>query len=185
LLRIKFIDMKVIALVNMNGGKALVFDKEDEMIYKRNGNIIYGFNGFKYNCYEYQGGSQAFAGREFDIELDDGEVVKCKGDWWHAGVNRVSELENVSLINIASECIESLKKCYVFCGGEMDSKKYQEAINNPDLPVYDYWDYEKVIKFDGMRKKYIRSEIKLQKAKESLTKEVKRLYKENKQFKKA
>lgn len=104
-----------------------VFDKIEPLVYKQFDDLIIGSNGVlvSFLYYEKSLYAQAFAGREFKIELENGEVVLCKGDWWD-GFNTLKHSAiilkelNISgmqeLCSVSCETEESLRKCFVFSG---------------------------------------------------------------------
>ena len=144
--------MKIEALVEMNGGLAIVLDKPVSLIYKRIGyHTIYGTNGLFYTCYGYSEPTkafQAFAGREFDIKLEDGEVVHANGQWWDKNQNIVEKELSIELTHIPVSNIESLRNCYVFTGYEADKDKIYNFIGSYDGPIYGYDEYDKILKRD-------------------------------------
>lgn len=91
---------------------------------------------------------QAFAGREFDIQLADGSTMHCKGQVWSG---RQSGPTPEPLVSVGVNTIEGLTKCHVFmsCGG-ISKAKYEAwlAENTPSyrLDKYDprasmaFWD---------------------------------------------
>ncbi len=167
---------KILALVKFNDGVALVLDKKPELIYKLIGGIIFGTDGLFYDCYEY--GScdknwKAFGGRKFDIKLENGEIINCYGQWWHGGFNKVEKLIGRKIGHATAKTINGLKECYVFSGYEVDFLLFNEFIKTYSGIVYPYREYEKIIKFDDMRRKLSNEIYKLEQAKKSLIKEVK------------
>lgn len=169
---------QVIAKVKFNSGIAIVLNDTPKLIYKRIGsNVIYGTDGLFYKCYAYERPSpcwQAFGGAKFDIVLEDGEVVQCTGQWWDAGHYIFKDFSTISLCDATVGTIEKLKKCYVFWGYIADKEKYIELLDaHSDLPVYPYDDYEKIIRYDGLRNKYYKETHKLEMAKKHLIKNVK------------
>lgn len=167
---------KILAAVKFNSRIAYVLDKEPELTYKKVGNIIYGTDGLFYSCYEYSGMSpnrKAFAGREFDITLEDGEVINCVGQWWDGGFAEVEKITNCKIEHATINTLDKLKECYVFSGYEVDAEKFNQFIKSYTGGVYDYWEYEKIIKYDDMHKSYIEKIVKLEAAKASLIKSIK------------
>lgn len=174
--------MKIIAKVKFNNGWAYVLDKIEPMVYKRIGSdFIYGTNGILYHCYfkRHERGQKAFGGRKFDITLDDGEIVNCSGEWWDGNRNKVEKELGISLASRSISTKEELKKCYVFFGYDIDLESFTKLIDdyhsNVFSFIYDYRDYEKIIKYDDDRKSLWRKISKLESDKKSLIKEAKRL----------
>ena len=71
-------NFRILAVVKFNNGEALVLDRKLELVYTKYGNkTIVGTDGIFYQCYYHdcRGGMNAFAGREFDLTMEDGEIV--------------------------------------------------------------------------------------------------------------
>ncbi|MEL4885691.1 hypothetical protein N6P31_01175 [Pectobacterium betavasculorum] len=140
--------LSVVAVVSMNGGEALVLNRRLELVYEKmpNGDYVGEDGPFKDLLY-YQHGSgafKAFAGRELTLKMKDGTLNKIKDHWWSGSLKGTQ--------SVVVGDVESLKKCYVFSGGCSTGKEEYEALRSTYTgPVYPYWDYEKIIKFDDMR----------------------------------
>ena len=177
------------AVVKFNDGFAIVLEEKPKLVYKRIGtNIIYGTDGIFYKCYGFDRpskGWEAFGGSKFDLEMEDGEVINCYGQWWDSGSNKVGEHVGCKIGHAAVGVIDDLKRCYVYSGYDVDVEKYNEFLKTYTGTIFEYMDYEKIIKFDDMRSKSFRNELKLKKAKGSLIKEIKRLSAENRTLKEA
>lgn len=174
---------KILAKVKFNDGIAIVIDKYPELVYQRIGSgVIYGTDGVFYSCYRHEiphGRFKAFAGREFTLTMQDGEKVLCNGQWWDAGRDIVEEHLNIKLCSATIETAERLKKCYVFTGISADSNKMDALLSDyANLPVYPYYDYEKILKYDDMRLDFYRRLMRIEKAKKNLIIKVKELHKE-------
>lgn len=142
------------ALVKFNSGVALVLDKSPEFKYYRQGNLIIGLDDTCtfVKCYYYERpslGFYAFGGREFDIQLDDGDIVHCNGQWWDGGYRQASELLGEELMDVTYNDIPSLNDCYVYYGCFAIKSELEEKINSWDKQIYEYYEYEKFIK--GMK----------------------------------
>lgn len=119
----------------------LVLDKEPEFLYeRRNQNLVASDDGF-YSCYHYEQPkhSRAFAGREFDIPLKDGPVIKANGQWWDGG-HRKNAPEPIT--SIGYKTIEGLNRCYVFIAGHISTEKLNAWLNENE-PSSDYHKYDK------------------------------------------
>lgn len=81
---------------------------------------------------------QAFAGREFDIELADGTKFHCAGNVW-ACAGRKSDPETIS-VGVAT--LAELERCYVFCGGHI-LRETLEAWLSTNTPSTDYYKHDK------------------------------------------
>ncbi len=146
---------EIIAVVKFNDREALVLKEEPKLIYTKYGNdTIIGTDGIFYNFYyreEPNGSWTAFAGRKFELELDNGETEKCYGQWWDGVTRRATEILGINdtdnrVVYATACCVENLKKCYVFQGYKGLSKKIDELRKTYTGKVYDYWEYEKILK---------------------------------------
>lgn len=177
----------ILAVVKFNKGHALVLDKEPKMTYKRIGhNLIYGTDGLFYSCYRYGRTSEnwkAFAGREFTLTMDDGEVVECTGQWWNGGQKEIGEHLGLNIGSATAKSANELKKCYVYCGYEVDVEKYNEFIKSYKGTIFEYYDYEKVLKFNDMRSEAFHKHYKEEKAKKNAIQQAKKHHAELKRLK--
>lgn len=140
-------ELKVIAVVQFNKGEALVLNRKVSFIYEQVGNDFIGTDGPFVNGLYYSrasGSFKAFAGSELTLKMHDGTEKKIKDHWW-AGTK-------TGFIDAVVGDINSLKKCYVFGSASMRKEDYDELRSSYTGCVFPYWDYEKVIKFDDMRK---------------------------------
>jgi len=138
---------EVIALTRMNGGLAIVLKDKVNFKYEKHGDIIIGLDDTEtfVDCLYYErpiGRFKAFGGREFDINLINGEIIKCNGQWWHGGIKKVSEILNDELISVTMKDIESLEECYVYSGCYGIKRKVDEMINNYNGKIFDYYEFE-------------------------------------------
>ncbi|TAI99823.1 hypothetical protein [Pectobacterium versatile] len=165
--------LSVVAVVSMNGGEAIVLNRPLEIVYEKtpSGDYIGEDGPFK-NLLYYKRGSKsfkAFCGRELTLKMKDGTTEKIKDHWWHGLLNGTQSV-------VACD-IESLKKCYVFNGGFSVNKEEYEAMRSTYTGVvYPYWDYEKVIKFDDVRKDLYKRLHHEEKRNSSLVKEVEEIH---------
>jgi hypothetical protein len=139
--------ISVVAVVQVNKSEALVLNRPLQFRYRKEGNDYIGRDGPFLDVLIYQRGGgrfKAFAGREITLAMEDGSSVTVKDHWWHS--------IRKGYISASTADVASLRKCYVFCGGACiapdDLKALRETYTGC---VYQYWDYEKVIKYDEMR----------------------------------
>ncbi|HHU4103168.1 TPA: hypothetical protein ACUB6D_004006 [Raoultella planticola] len=140
-------ELKVVAVVQFNKGEALVLNRPVNFTYEQVGNNYIGTDGPLTRALYYSPASaafRAFAGSELTLMMTDGSVRKIKDHWW-SGVP--SEHRDVVFGDV-----ESLKKCYVFGSASIRGEDLQALRESYIGCVYPYWDYEKVIKFDDMRR---------------------------------
>ncbi|KAF6636555.1 hypothetical protein H6F38_04765 [Paenibacillus sp. EKM208P] len=141
--------MKIAALVRSGESKDIVLDEKPKMTYYRSGGMLIGMDD---TCtfldllyYQNDPHSKAFAGYEFDITLDTGEVVHCNGQWWHGGVEKAEKLIGEKIVHVGYKSVDELKKCYVFTGGFAIRDNLKELLQSYTGQVWEYWDYEKCL----------------------------------------
>ncbi len=143
-------DFKVIAVVKFNDDEALVLNRPIEMIYEEDGRSYVGTDGPFKDFLAYGGSSgnmKAFAGRELSLTMKDGSVRKIKDNWWATWKKGYKD--------VVVKDLEGLKRCYVFNSAHITPEDYAALRESYTGPVYPYWDYEKIIKYDDERKYWI------------------------------
>lgn len=163
-------ELKVVAVVQINSGEALVLNRPLNFIYEEIGRDLIGSDGPFKRALFYSPASaafKAFAGSEMTLNMRDGSQRKVKDHWWSGCL---PEHQSVTACDL-----QSLKKCYVFFGGmAIAPEDYQTLRDSYTGCVYLYWDYEKLIKYDDMRKDLYRRLFHEQKRVKSLITEVKK-----------
>ncbi len=142
-------DNKIIAVVKFNSGEAFVMEKPIKLEYTKYGHdTIIGTDGCFISCYGYQKDQycKAFAGREFDLNLIDGTIEHCNGQWWDSITDKAKEVINDKMICVTANHKDRLKQCYVFHGYTGIEKQIDYLRSQYKGKVYDYWEYEKVLK---------------------------------------
>lgn len=166
-------ELKVIAVVQINNDEALVLNRPLNFIYEEIGRDLIGIDGpFKRPLlYSPAGGYfKAFAGSEMTLNMRDGSQRKVKDHWWSGCLP--------DHISVTANDLASLKNCYVFFGGmAITAEDFQALRDSYTGCVYPYWDYEKLIKYDDMRKDLYRRLFHEERRVRSLVREVKRLAK--------
>lgn len=141
-------ELKVVAVVQMNSSEALVLNRPLNFIYEEIGRDLIGSDGpFKRPLlYSPAGGAfKAFAGSEMKLNMQDGSQRIVKDHWWSGSLPGHRDVTACDL--------ESLKKCYVFFGGMAITADDFHALRESYTGcVYPYWDYEKIIKYDDLRR---------------------------------
>ncbi|AIQ54535.1 hypothetical protein [Paenibacillus sp. FSL R7-0331] len=142
---------QVEAIVTFNDGIAYVLSQPVEFTYYKQGDLIIGLDDTCtfVSCYFYERpsmGFKAFGGREFDITLENGEVIHCDGQWWDGGYQKAEKLLGEELVRVTYEDIESLKKCYVFSGCKAIASSLSKLRETYDGEVQGYWAYEALLK---------------------------------------
>lgn len=167
-------ELKVIAVVQINNREALVLNRPLNFVYDEIGRDLIGSDGPFKRPLLYSPASEAFkafAGSEMTLNMRDGSQRKVKDHWWSGCLPGHQDVTACDF--------ESLKRCYVFFGGmAITPEDYQALRDSYTGCVYPYWDYEKLIKYDDMRKDLYRKLFHEQKRVRSLVREVKRLAKE-------
>ncbi|MBU4682548.1 hypothetical protein KC222_11035 [Cedecea davisae] len=163
-------DLKVVAVVQFNSGEAMVLNRPLNFVYDEIGRDLIGSDGpFKRPLF-YSPASpafKAFAGSEMTLNMRDGSQRKVKDHWWSGCLPGHQSVTACDL--------ESLKKCYVFFGGMgITPEDYQTLRDSYTGCVYPYWEYEKIIKYDDMRKDLYRRLFHEEKRVRSLIAEVKK-----------
>ena len=87
--------------------------------------------------------------------------------WWYWSTFRET------WISITIGTVDRLIECYVFMGTSGSIEDMHNMVSEYKGVVYPYRDYEKVIKFEKMRKDFITKQLKLERANRALIQEVK------------
>ena len=143
---------KIKAVVKFNEGIAIVL--QDKIITKANkhGNNIIESDGLFFSSLVYDRPSErwkAFAGRKFDIELEDGTVEHCTGQWWDGTTEKTKDIVGGDFISVTVCSIEELKKCYVFCGRYALKDKFEALLKTYTGKKYGYWEYDFILNGRG------------------------------------
>lgn len=99
--------------------------------------LIANDSGFYSFMVERPGSSDAFAGRKFTIELDDGESLVCDGQVWDETDPNAPE----KTIHVGLATIDKLSECYCFYGGQLSRAKL-EAWLSDNTPSFNYRKYD-------------------------------------------
>lgn len=146
--------IKIIAIVgNYNGGLAYVLNRRIDYIYtKIDEDTIIGEDEGALTFYErdtriYPFNKTAFEGREFTLKLFDGTEEKCDGQWYDGMSKSAKELFNYKdLANFPHATINDLKKYYLFYAGNCDKQWLENLISEYKGKIYDYYEYQNVLK---------------------------------------
>lgn len=142
--------IEVLTLVKFNSNVAMVLRDEISYKYTKYGDLIIGTDqsGTFVRCYEYNRPSPgffAFAGTDFDISLENGEIIHCYGQWWDGGYKRAAKILGCELVHVAYRSLEELKKCYVFIGTSANKDNLTTLINGYQGKVYRYKEYRDIL----------------------------------------
>lgn len=135
--------MKILKLVQSNYGHYYtVFDKVEEITYEKFGLDYVGSllddkgNIVQSHFLKKQHYGDAFGGREIELEMKDGSKQKIKDYWFDNG----SYPDHGKFVDIGAGTIESLKKCYVYYGMNINKSLFESMVNEylkTDV-LYDY-----------------------------------------------
>ena len=142
--------IKIVAKVTCNDGFAYVLNRMPHFLYtKLDWKTIIGQDEAMYRFYMYEDWGdkhKAFGGRHFQLELTDGTVEDCHGQWWDGMNNTSRKLYNPdNLRYFAYSTIEELRKCYVYTGCYADFEWIRKLDIEYDGEIYDYWKFEEMI----------------------------------------
>ena len=84
---------------------------------------------------------EAFAGRPFDISMDDGSKFHCQWNMWSCCP---PEYLNASIVNAASKSLVQLKSCYVYSSGYVERTALETWLANNTAGKY--WEYERELR---------------------------------------
>jgi hypothetical protein len=140
---------KVLAVVKFNDSEALVLDKLPKLNYQLSNGCITGTDGVFADCLYYEapfGRFKAFAGREFEINLQDGTVIKCNGQYWDGIKPEHIKVLGFTPARVTINSYDQLKKCYVFMGAYASPDLFTQLRNTYDGKVWDYWEYDEYLR---------------------------------------
>lgn len=137
---------KIIAVVRFNNHEAYVFNTTKHFRYRRHGkNLIVGRDRIFYNFFSYaepSDGFAAFAGREFTLNLEGGEVVLCNGQWWSTCAESINGI-NLDICTVG--WLNELLECYVYYGCCIESAALATLRADYRGKVYDCHEYGKIL----------------------------------------
>lgn len=119
----------------------IVVSREPKFVHKQTGRYFHAEDDGIFDCLGIQHDpyAKAFAGREFDIDLEDGNKYHCKGQVWSCWE---AELFPVPAVQAGVATLEELAKCYVFSGAMISVPKLEAWLANHETHE-DYYRYEK------------------------------------------
>lgn len=140
---------EILAMVKFNDGIAVVLKEPSIKKHYKIGSTIVSTDGLFSHCLYYDRPSPgffAFAGRKFDLTMEDGEVVHCYGQYWDGITKEAKTMLGDDLIRITAQDINSLKDCYVYCSHIVSKKAWESFISSYKGRIYGYWEYEGILK---------------------------------------
>ncbi len=144
------IQHEILAMTKFNSGEAMVLKNPINLTYYKFGNnTIIGTDGLFIQTYKYEAPSErfrAFGGREFELTMHDGEVVKCNGQWWDGITQTAIDLIDDEIVHVTANSVDDLSNCYVFYGYRALKSSYEKLRDQYDGFVYEYHDYSHILK---------------------------------------
>lgn len=149
--------MKIVDLVKANSRLWIVFDEPvGQLTYEKHGGLLIGSDerGIFYDCLYYDRPSQymkAFGGREFDLQMKDGSVTHCCGQYWYGHIDDAWKAVGEEITEIGASTKEELKECFVFTSRNISAKKLKEMLEefdaaNPGYDPIEYRQYKEMLK---------------------------------------
>lgn len=146
-------EVKLVELVVSSKSKQrfFVIDRDPDYKYEKieipgEGIFLVASDGPLVNCYRHEtpsGRFRAFAGREFDIPMKDGTVIKADGQWWDDTPRYIRK----DCYDEGLRTLDKLTECFVFCG-HMVKRSVVDAFlaTNPVPKEYNIYQTELVHK---------------------------------------
>lgn len=147
---------KILAIVISNNKETYVLKRPVKLEYTKYDDIIIGTDGLFVSVYYYEtpvGRFKAFAGRKFDLQLTNGTVEHCCGQWWDGRYDKAAEILGSKIVSASAQSIDRLKECYVFIGYLGIEKEITRLRKRYKGKIYQYWEYEGIITNNIFRKK--------------------------------
>ena len=120
--------MQILDIVKFNNSIALVVDDIPTLTYEKRGKYLIGSdnNGILFDCLYYMRDSmfKAFAGREFDLQMKDGSIIRCDGQYWSGKTKECGEELGIELCDVTLQSKQKLQDCYVFTRFSVNKEKY-------------------------------------------------------------
>ena len=153
--------MKIIDIVKFNHRHAFVLDGDFSLTYEKHGDLLIGSDETQsfFDVLRYApcggdptfGGNYAFGGRKFDLQMKDGSVTHCFGQYWSGGCAEAEKILGIESVDFTHAPIDRLRKRFVFFDGTADKAKLQAMIDAfqaafPDYTLWDYREYEDHVK---------------------------------------
>lgn len=140
---------ELIALTTFRQEHALVLRDKVTFTYEKYGDFFLigsDESGTFFNCLYHKRPTkdfQAFGGHAFDIQLKNGEIIHCNGQWWDGGSENVEKILGIDLVSVAYSDVESLQDCYVYSGAMGAKDKIDALIGQYTGKVYGYNEFER------------------------------------------
>lgn len=143
--------IKIEAIVKTSDSLCFVINRPINLLYtKIDRETIIGYDEGVLSFYRketYSSKLKAFGGRKFKLQLTDGSIEECFGQWWDGMSESAKELYNSNNIcYFPSATKDELKECYVYIGYRCEKKWLEKLISEYKGKIYEYWEYEKKIR---------------------------------------
>ena len=150
----------MIAAVLVNREVSPVLKEKVEYTYRKYPGLLIGQDatGTFFQVYKYERPtkySKAFGGDKFDIQLENGEVEHCYGQWWDGGGDEAAKLLGKELVRIACGTEQGLEDCYLFYSCYADKEKLDELMSKYTGKVYEYNEYRDIMRERRMAKREV------------------------------
>lgn len=101
---------------------------------------------------------RAFAGREFDIELNNGDIEHAYGQWWDLMSDEHRDMlgeDNIHppFTRIGVATFEELMNCYVFTVYRISARDYNDLLKSYHGDKYAHYEFENRFIFPEKRKR--------------------------------
>jgi len=129
--------------ISKNPQVMVVTDRMPEFVYAQEGKQLMANDSGFYDLLYIAGGTDAFAGRKFDIKLQGGTSLHCHGQVWSGTVSpepaMVHDMGPVKQVGINT--VAGLAKCHVYMSGLVSLAKLNDWLTR-NQPSYDYDKYD-------------------------------------------
>lgn len=148
--------MKILEIVKFNDHYAYVVDEDTPLVYHEETvpDKVYGkrfmlvgensIGRMSFLTFQrHSGRFKAFAGREFQVQMEDGTVRTLKDDWWDGGSSEWAQAHGVRICGLTYRTLDHLVDCCVFCGSYARADKLQALLDEfkSGHPDYTPWEY--------------------------------------------
>ncbi len=112
----------------------LILSRYPEFIYKQAGSKFYAIDDGFINVFRHEGcseGWKGFAGRGFDLDMEDGSKYHAYGQLWDPGCSKdFFEVLGGRFWGVGVSTPEKYRKCSVFMGLYMNKKRMIEVMGH-------------------------------------------------------
>lgn len=132
----------------------LILNRMPKFVYEEKGDLLEAEDSGFFKFFKYEAPSRgfvAFGGREFNIPLKGGNVIRAKGQWWDC----LPESFYGLTYSLGIATLEMLEECYVFSSGTVDRKIVDDWLSE-NKASNNYYKYDK--KSPNFQKQTIKSE---------------------------